>query len=178
MGVISHQTLYHKFSTFTRVRVSFSRQVSLFSYFFHSNPAVCCFDNFFAKQRNAKSKTPFCCRQTKKQRLVRSDQPFQPLFWAIFTCFCCILPRKARKNLSCLGRQKRFLSWRTGQDSNLRPTESESVARSSWATGAYAVNEYRGDIWFILRGLLRVPLRADRGRRCFWGRIWCPGDVQ
>ena len=121
MGVISHQTLYHKFSTFTRVRVSFSRQVSLFSYFFHSNPAVCCFDNFFAKQRNAKSKTPFCCRQTKKQRLVRSDQPFQPLFWAIFTCFCCILPRKARKNLSCLGRQKRFLSWLRRQDLNLRP---------------------------------------------------------
>ena len=97
MGIISHQTLYHKFSTFTRVRVSFSRQVSLFSYFFHSNPAVCCFDNFFAKQRNAKSKTPFCCRQTKKQRLVRSDQPFQPLFWAIFTCFCCICPEKQEK---------------------------------------------------------------------------------
>ena len=32
----------------------------------------------------------------------------------------CILPRKQEKNLSCLGRQKRFLLWRSGWDSNPR----------------------------------------------------------
>ena len=52
-------------------------------------------------------------------RLVRYDQPFQPLFQWYLYIIRYVLPRKARKNLSWLGRQKRFLSWCGRQDLNL-----------------------------------------------------------
>lgn len=51
----------------------------------------------------------FCPRETQKQWLARPDQPFQPLFQPYFSQFRAILPLNAWKNLSCLGRQKRFL---------------------------------------------------------------------
>ncbi len=43
----------------------------------------------------------------------------------------CILPRKQEKNLSCLGRQKRFLLWRSGWDSNPRNLAVQLISSQS-----------------------------------------------
>ena len=95
--------------------VTFLRHLCAFP---NSNPVGCCFANFFAAQRNAKSNTPISLPKSKKQELARPQWPFQPLFQQYFPILRAILPRKAWKNLSCLGRQKRLLSWCARRDLN------------------------------------------------------------
>ena len=75
---------------------------------------------FSAEQRNAKSTPAFSgnfCRWKQKIEL-RSSQSTAPK--PVFLIFALYFALKARKNLSCLGRQKRFLLWWTGMDSNHR----------------------------------------------------------
>ena len=75
---------------------------------------------FSAEQRNAKSTPVFSgnfCRWKQKIEL-RSSQSTAPK--PVFLIFALYFALKARKNLSCLGRQKRFLLWWTGMDSNHR----------------------------------------------------------
>ena len=78
-------------------------------------------------ERVSKSIALSLLSERKKQGLARPQWPFQPLFQRYLPVWRAILPLKAWKNLSCLGRQKRFLSWYARRDSNPR-----SAFGTSW----------------------------------------------
>ena len=82
----------------------------VFYTFLDSNPVVCCFSNFFARQRKSKCKASFYYHITK----IRAETVEFTVPLPVMSLFCLLLLNfalKSKKNLSCLGRQKRFLNW-------------------------------------------------------------------
>ena len=57
---------------------------------------------------------------------LRSNQSTAPK--PVFLLFALNFAQKARRNLSCLGRQKRFLLWRSGWDSNPRTLADQTIS--------------------------------------------------
>ena len=95
------------------------------------------------------------CRQTrigsKTAAIVAISKPYSLGFiqlWPVFTL-------KAQKTtfIQADSRQRLFFLWRTREDSNLWPLESESNALSSWATGTYS-------FFCSNRGGRSLPLRT------------------
>ena len=71
-----------------------------------SNPVTHKFSELFAQQRNPNSSLSFLTIQSKKQGWNSLNDCLSPCF----PVFSPILAPNSKKNLFCLGRQKRFLS--------------------------------------------------------------------
>ena len=107
-------------------------------------PTTGSFSQFFAgvknKQKYARCFGPYLPMNVKKRAPVQPRSRFLARFARILCVFRLFLPKMAGKNLSCLGRQKRLLSWkRAYKRTEIKVRKYKRNVLSSRQTGIYSI---------------------------------------